>query len=277
MHLKNDGDIIQNIEYQVNTYRYNKETVGRVICSWKFQQTKNGIYLLDKYKMNGGEFYSMSQSEILAKLKNAVEEMDSELAEAAAKEAIAAGVDPLVAINDGLAAGMQTMSDLFDEGEAFVPQLVVAAEAFEAAVAILKEAMPQDQRDKSSKGKILLYTVQGDIHDIGKNIVKTMLSASGFEVFDLGRDAATLEVISKAKEHNVDIIAGAALMTTTMPGQRDVVSILKEEGIRDQFKCMFGGAPVSPEWVEKIGGDAYAETASEAVEKAKALMAEIRG
>jgi len=219
----------------------------------------------------------MSQSEILAKLKSAVEEMDSELAEAAAKEAIAAGVDPLVAINDGLAAGMQTMSDLFDEGEAFVPQLVVAAEAFEAAVAILKEAMPQDQRDKSSKGKILVYTVQGDIHDIGKNIVKTMLSASGFEVFDLGRDAATLEVISKAQEYNVDIIAGAALMTTTMPGQRDVVSILKEEGIRDKFKCMFGGAPVSPEWVEKIGGDAYAETASEAVEKAKALMAEIRG
>lgn len=219
----------------------------------------------------------MSQSEILAKLKSAVEEMDTELAEAAAREAIAAGVDPLIAINDGLAAGMQTMSDLFDEGEAFVPQLVVAAEAFEAAVAVLKEAIPADQLGKASKGKILLYTVQGDIHDIGKNIVKTMLSASGFEVIDLGRDAATLEVVAKAKEYNVDIIAGAALMTTTMPGQRDVINILKDEGIRDQFKCMFGGAPVSPEWVEKIGGDAYAETASEAVEKAKALMAQKRG
>ncbi len=219
----------------------------------------------------------MSQSEILAKLKNAVEEMDSELAEAAAKEAIAAGVDPLVAINDGLAAGMQTMSDLFDEGEAFVPQLVVAAEAFDAAVAILKEAIPKDQQDSASKGKILLFTVQGDIHDIGKNIVKTMLSASGFEVIDLGRDANTEEVVSKAKEYKVNIIAGAALMTTTMPAQRDIISILKDEGIRDQFKCMFGGAPVSPEWVAKIGGDAYAETASEAVEKAKALMAQIRG
>ncbi|CQR72777.1 Methionine synthase [Sporomusa ovata DSM 2662] len=219
----------------------------------------------------------MSQSEILAKLKTAVEEMDSELSEAAAKEAIAAGVDPLVAINDGLAAGMQTMSDLFDEGEAFVPQLVVAAEAFDAAVAILKEAIPKDQQDSASKGKVLLFTVQGDIHDIGKNIVKTMLSASGFEVIDLGRDANTEEVVNKAKEYNVDIIAGAALMTTTMPAQRDIISILKEEGIRDKFKCMFGGAPVSPEWVVKIGGDAYAETASEAVEKAKALMAEIRG
>lgn len=219
----------------------------------------------------------MSEKEILEKLKNAVEEMDSDLAEEAAKEALAAGIDPLVAINDGLAAGMQTMSDLFDEGEAFVPQLVVAAEAFDAAVAILKEAIPEDQRGSASKGKVLLYTVQGDIHDIGKNIVKTMMSASGFEVFDLGRDVVTEEVVQKAKEYKVDIIAGAALMTTTMPGQRDVITILKEEGIRDQFKCMFGGAPVSPEWVEKIGGDAYAETASEAVEKAKVLVAELRG
>lgn len=219
----------------------------------------------------------MSQSDILHKLKTAIEEMDSDLAEAAAKEAVAAGIDPVIAINDGLAAGMKTMSDLFDEGEMFVPQLVVAAEAFEAAVAILKEAIPEDERGRTSRGKILLHTVQGDIHDIGKNIVKTMLSASGFEVIDLGRDVSVAEVISKAKEYKVDIIAGAALMTTTMPAQRDIIETLKEEGIRDQFKTMFGGAPVSPEWVAKIGGDAYADTASEAVEKAKVLIAELRG
>ena len=218
----------------------------------------------------------MSHSEILEKLKLAVEEMEVEMAEEAAKEAIAAGIDPLVAITDGLALGMQTMSDLFDEGEAFVPQLVVAGEAFEAAVAILKEAIPEDQKYKTNNGKILLHTVQGDIHDIGKNIVKTMLSASGFEVFDLGRDVAVLEVIKKAQEYNVDIIAGAALMTTTMPAQRDIIQVLKEEGLRDNFKCMFGGAPVTQEWVTKIGADAYAETASEAIDKAKALMAEIR-
>lgn len=217
----------------------------------------------------------MSHEEILQKLKSAVEEMDSELAEAAAREAVAAGVDPLVAIADGLSMGMQTMSDLFDEGEMFVPQLVVAAQAFESAVAILKEAIPEENKDKASRGKVLIHTVQGDIHDIGKNIVKTMLSASGFEVVDLGRDVAVEEVVAKAKELHVDIIAGAALMTTTMPAQRDIVTLLKEEGIRDQFKCMFGGAPVSPEWVAKIGGDAYAETASEAVAKAKALMAEM--
>jgi trimethylamine corrinoid protein len=219
----------------------------------------------------------MSQNEILVKLKEAVEEMDTDMAEAAAKEAIAAGINPMVAINEGLAAGMQTMSDLFDEGEAFVPQLVVAAEAFETAVAILAAGMSDDEKAKSSKGKVLLHTVQGDIHDIGKNIVKTMLSASGFEVIDLGRDVAVEEVVAKAKELNVDIIAGADLMTTTMPAQRDIISLLKEEGIRDKFKCMFGGAPVSQEWVDKIGADAFAETASEAVDKAKMLVKELRG
>lgn len=217
------------------------------------------------------------EKKILAKLKTAVEEMETELAEEGAREALAAGMDPIVAINDGLAAGMQTMSDLFDEGEVFVPQLVVAADAFEAAVAILTGSMSDEEKTKASKGKVLLHTVQGDIHDIGKNIVKTMLSASGFEVIDLGRDVAVEEVVAQAKAHNVDIIAGAALMTTTMPAQRDIISLLKEEGIRDQFKCLFGGAPVSAEWVAKIGGDAYAETASAAVEQAKILVAELRG
>ncbi|HEY3426171.1 MAG TPA: corrinoid protein [Negativicutes bacterium] len=219
----------------------------------------------------------MSQQAILEKLKTAVEEMETDLAEEAAKEAVAAGIDPIIAINEGLALGMKTMSDLFDEGEAFVPQLLVAAEAFELAVAILTGSMTKEEKDKASQGKILIHTVQGDIHDIGKNIVKTMLSASGFEVFDLGRDVAVEEVVKQAKKLQVDIIAGAALMTTTMPAVKDIIKLLEEEGIRSQFKIMCGGAPVSAAWVEKIGGDAYAETASEAIEKAKSLMAEIGG
>ncbi|HEY3426161.1 MAG TPA: corrinoid protein [Negativicutes bacterium] len=218
----------------------------------------------------------MRQQMILEKLKKAVSEMETALAEEAAKEAVAAGIDPVVAINEGLAPGMKTMSDLFDEGEAFVPQLLVAAEAFEHAVAILTESMSKEEKDKASQGKILIHTVQGDIHDIGKNIVKTMFSASGFEVFDLGRDVAAEEVVEKAKELQVDIIAGAALMTTTMPAVKDIIKLLEEEGIRSQFKIMCGGTPVSAAWVEKIGGDAYAEIASEAIEKAKALMADIR-
>ena len=217
-----------------------------------------------------------TKEEVLAKLKECIEELDEDLADEAAHEAVELGIDPITAISEGLGAGMQTQSDLFDEGEAFVPQLVVAAEIFESAIGIITADLSETDKAGTTLGKILICTVESDIHDIGKNIVKTMLSASGFEVYDMGRDAATADVVAKAKELDVDIIAGAALMTTTMPAQRDIISLLKEEGIRDQFKCMFGGAPVSPEWVESIGADAYAENAAEAVSKAKELMAQIR-
>ncbi|WP_094605419.1 Methionine synthase [Sporomusa silvacetica DSM 10669] len=218
----------------------------------------------------------MSRRKILEKLRRAVEEMETSLAEKAAKEAVAGGIDPIVAINEGLAVGMKTVSDLFDEGEVFVPHLLVAAEAFETGVAILTESMPPEARTQSSQGKVLIHTVQGDIHDIGKNIVKTMLSASGFEVFDLGRDVPVAAVVTKAQELQVDIIVGAALMTTTMPAQRELIKCLQEEGIRQQFKIIFGGAPVSSEWVKRIGADGYAESASAAIEVARVLMAEKR-
>ena len=218
-----------------------------------------------------------TKEEVLAKLKECIEELDEDLGDEAAHEAVELGIDPITAISEGLGAGMQTQSDLFDEGEAFVPQLVVAAEIFESAIGIITANLSESDKKASTLGKILICTVESDIHDIGKNIVKTMLSASGFEVYDMGRDAATAEVVEKAKELNVDIIAGAALMTTTMPAQRDIINLLKEEGIRDKFKCMFGGAPVSPDWVKSIGADAYAENAAEAVAKAKELMAAIRG
>lgn len=214
----------------------------------------------------------MSQKEILERLQKAVEEMESDIAAEVAREAIEAGIDPFVAIEEGLSKGMQTISELFDEGEVFVPQLLLAAEAFEVAIKILSGAMPEEMKHQSTKGKILIHTVEGDIHDIGKNIVSIMLAASGFEVIDMGRDVLVDDVIKKAKELEVDIIAGSALMTTTMPAQREIIKVLEEEGIRDKFKCIFGGAPVSQEWVDKIGADAYAETASEAVEKIKELL-----
>ncbi|SMC71161.1 corrinoid protein [Sporomusa malonica] len=218
----------------------------------------------------------MRPDKILKRLKKSVEEMEVSLAERAAKAAIAAGTDPVIAINEGLAKGMKTVSDLFDEGEAFIPHLLVAAEAFETGAAILTDSMSQEGKARTLQGKVLIFTVQGDIHDIGKNIVKTMLLANGFQVIDLGRDVTTAEAVEKAKEYAVDIIVAAALMRTTMPAQREILQALEEEGIRGQFKCMFGGSPVSAEWVKKIGGDAYAESASEAVEKAKELMGEIR-
>lgn len=215
----------------------------------------------------------MSKEEIFEKLKECITEMDEDLAEEAANDALEAGLDPLECISDGLSAGMQVMSDLFDEGEAFVPELLMASEAFEAAVKILTSNLSEEARNSAREGVVLIHTVQGDIHDIGKNIVKTMLSANNFEVVDMGRDVAVEDVIKKAEEIHADIICGSALMTTTMPAQRDEINLLKEDGIRDKYICMYGGAPVSAEWCETIGADAYSATATEAVTVAKQLMA----
>lgn len=209
---------------------------------------------------------------ILAKLQRSVEEQDVSAAEGAAREALAAGLDPFVAINEGLAPAMKTISDLFDEGELYVPQILFAAEAFQNAMAILVQGLSAEEIGKTRIGKVIVHTVQGDIHDIGKNIVKTLLAANGFEVIDLGRDVPVDLVVQKAKELNVDMVTGSALMTTTMPAQREIVQGLIEMGLRDKVKCMFGGAPVSKEWVDKIGGDGYADNAAEAVVVAKELF-----
>ncbi len=210
--------------------------------------------------------------EIFDRLKSAVEDLDVEGAEAAARETLAAGIDPFEAINKGLSPAMQTISDLFDEGEMYVPQILIAAEAFENAMKILMENLSAEEASKASRGKVIVHTVQGDIHDIGKNIVGTMLAANGFEVIDMGRDVPVEEVVKKAQELNVDIITGSALMTTTMPSQRDIANLVEELGIRSNVKLMFGGAPVTKEWVDQIGADGYAENAADAVIVAKELM-----
>ncbi len=216
----------------------------------------------------------MSKEEIYEKLKTSVTEMDSDLAEEAAKEALEAGLDPIECISEGLSAGMQIMSDMFDEGEAFVPELLMASEAFETATAILTGSLSEEEKNNVKEGVVVIHTVHGDIHDIGKNIVKTMFSANNFEVHDLGRDVPVEDVIKKAIDVKADIICGSALMTTTMPSQREEIELLKEEGIRDQYICMYGGAPVSADWCKSIGADAYTETATDAVKMAKKLIAE---
>lgn len=218
----------------------------------------------------------MSEEEILAKLKEAITEMDSDLAVEAANKALELGLDPLKCISNGLSAGMQIMSDLFDEGEAFVPELLMASEAFEAAVKVLTSGMNEEEKSNASNGTVVIHTVQGDIHDIGKNIVKTMFSANNFTVYDLGRDVPVETLVEKAKEYKADFILGSALMTTTMPAQRDIINLLIEQGIRDNFIVMYGGAPVSKEWCDKIGADGYTDTATEAVELAKKLLSEKR-
>ncbi|MCH4184826.1 MAG: corrinoid protein [Eggerthellaceae bacterium] len=214
----------------------------------------------------------MANEEIYEKLKESVIDMDADDATDAANEALAADMNPLDCITYGLSEGMQVMSDQFDEGEAFVPELLMASEAFDAAVKVLTSGLTEDEKNATSNGTVVIHTVQGDIHDIGKNIVKTMFEANNFTVFDLGRDVPTEEVVAKAKEVNADLILGSALMTTTMPAQREIIELLKEEGIRDNYIVMFGGAPVSQAWCDEIGADGYTDTATEAVELAKELM-----
>lgn len=212
----------------------------------------------------------MSEKEIFARLKKAVLDMDIDAATKAASDALTQGIDPLACIDKGLSPAMQEISEMFDRAEIYVPQIILSAEAFTGAINILAPAI---QGGYSAKGKIIVHTVEGDIHDIGKGILGILLQANGFSVIDLGRDVPIGKVVDAAVENKVDIISGSALMTTTMPSQREIVKELKDRGIRDQFKCIFGGAPTSQEWADQIGADGWAENAAAGVDLAASLLA----
>jgi len=204
----------------------------------------------------------MSQKEIFERLKQCVIEMDSDGAVKAAQDALKEKIDPMAVIDKGLSEGMKVISDMFDRAEVYVPQIILSAEAFTEAVKILA---PHLKGGVVGKGTVIVHTVEGDIHDIGKSILGILLQANGYNVIDLGRDVPVGKVVDSAVENKVDMITGSALMTTTMPSQREIVKELKERGIRNKFKCVFGGAPTSQEWVDKIGGDGWAENAADAV------------
>lgn len=211
----------------------------------------------------------MSETEIFERLKKAVLNMDSDAAKAAANDAVAKKVDALACIDKGLSAAMQEISDMFDRAEIYVPQIILSAEAFTDAVNILA---PHIKGGYSAKGKVIVHTVEGDIHDIGKGILGILLTANGYDVIDLGRDVPIGKVVDSAVENEVDIITGSALMTTTMPSQREIVAELKDRGIRDKFKCLFGGAPTSQEWCDQIGADGWADNAAAGVDIVTELM-----
>ena len=211
----------------------------------------------------------MAEKDVLEKLKKAIVEQDVDAAKAGAKQAVSENLDLMKCINEGLGAGMNVISDQFDKAEVFVPQIIISAEAFTEAVEILKATLKGGFK---SKGKVIVHTVEGDIHDIGKNIVKILLGASGFETLDLGRDVPIEHVVDVAIEEKVDLITGSALMSTTMFSQREIVNALKERKVRDQFKTMFGGARTTPEWIKQIGADGWAENGADAVTEARRLL-----
>ena len=208
----------------------------------------------------------MANNEIYKKLSDAVVIGDQASTKTYAEEALKAGIDPLDAIENGLSRGMKIVGNKFMNGELFLPEMLMAADAFNAAMEVFKPAIEAGKKQLHSSGRVVLATVKGDIHAIGKNIVATVLETNGFEVIDLGVDQPSLEIIEQAKKNNADIIALSALMTTTMPGQKEVIDMLNELGLRQNFKVVVGGGPVNEEWAEEIGADGYGENAFQAVE-----------
>lgn len=210
------------------------------------------------------------KEELLQKLSDCVFDMEDEEVVDVVKEYIEAGFDPQEAMLSGLVDGMKRASAMYEEGEYFVPELIICSDAMYAGIDELQKYLPNTEG--ASAGKIVIGVIEGDTHDIGKNLVKIMLETGGFSVHDLGRDVAVDSFVNYVKENDVDIVAISSLMTTTMPGMDAVINRLTEEGLRDKVKVMIGGAPVSPAYAEKIGADGYSRNAIEAVELAKTLM-----
>ena len=214
----------------------------------------------------------MSSNTLLSQLTEVIVEGDKEKALATTQAALDAGSDPVEIMQGGVAQGMARIGKMFQDFEVFLPELMRAAEAGKACLDFLLPRMKSGQASQASFGKIVLGTVIGDIHDIGKNLVGAVLASSGFEVYDLGVDTSSDKIIGKALEVNADIIAMSALLTTTMVKQKEVIEELEKEGLRRRVKVMVGGAPVTRDWVNAIGADGFSEDAIGAVTIAKQLM-----
>ena len=212
----------------------------------------------------------MVKEEIFKELSNAVVSCKKELVEAAVDKAIIKGILPGDIIERGLAAGINEVGILFENGKLFLPHLVLATDAMEAGITMLETEMPKETLKKS--GVIVIGTVEDDVHDIGKIIVSSMLRISGFEVHDLGRDVHLQDFIDMARQTNADMMCLSALTTISLSRQKEVIEMLNEQGLRDKLIVMIGGAPASQEWADRIGADCYAQNATEAISKAKELL-----
>ena len=210
-------------------------------------------------------------NEILAQISEKIQKGKTKDIKALVPQALEAGIAPAEILNNGLLDGMNIIGIKFKNNEVFVPEVLIAARAMKAGTDILKPHLVSDQ--VSAKGKVVLGTVRGDFHDIGKNLVKMMMEGHGLEVIDLGVDVAPETFVQAAKDNNADIIACSALLTTTMGEMKNVVDLCAAEGIRDQVKIMIGGAPITEAFKNEIGADAYTSDAASAAEAAAAFFA----
>jgi corrinoid protein of di/trimethylamine methyltransferase len=210
--------------------------------------------------------------ELLAAMRQSILDGDPDRSAALAREAIALSLPPLDAIRHGFVPGLDQVGEGFGRGDLFLPDLVMAGEAMKAATAVLEPELQRTGARRETLGRIVLGTVAGDIHEIGKTLVSTMLSAAGFEVHDVGVDVPAEVFAQTAADRNADIVGLSALLTTTMIAQRDVVAALDARGLRPRVRVMVGGAPVTRAWAEEIGADGYGEDAVAAVALARSLV-----
>lgn len=208
----------------------------------------------------------MIDKSLLEEAANSILEQNQAKAEEIAHKALEMGLDPMEMLTEGFIKGIVKVGDLFDRGELFLPELTRCSEVMKSAADILSSAISGEKVQRS--GKVVIATVEGDVHDIGKGIVVSLMRAYGLEVLDLGRDVPVMKIIEKAEDFGADIIGTSALLTTTMEGQKQLEKALRKEGLREKYKTIVGGAPVTERWAKRIGADAYAENAIEGVRKA---------
>jgi corrinoid protein of di/trimethylamine methyltransferase len=215
---------------------------------------------------------SLEKEELLSKLKEAAINGDSDQVVKLSKRVIEVGIDPLEAVEKALIAGVLELGNKWINGEVFIVDMIAAAEAMKAGLSILKDEIVKRGGSIKYRGRIVIGTVEGDIHDIGKSIVASLLEAAGFEVIDLGVDVSAQKFIEAIKQYNPDIVGMSALMTTTMLKQREIIEAIKQANLRGKVKIIVGGAPTTKEWSEEIGADGWAPDAASAVELVKKLL-----
>ncbi len=213
----------------------------------------------------------MKTDEILNKIIESVLDQNEDAVDKSVEAALAADIDPMVIINDGLTVSLKKVGDLFAEEILFLPELIYCGEITTNVMKKIESRL-KSESDVTKKGMVLIATVQGDVHDIGKNLVTLLTGASGYEVVDMGKDVKATKILDKINEIEPDIVMLSSLLSTTMPAQKDTIQTIVEAGIRDKVKIMVGGAPVTRAWAEEIGADGYAEDASAAVIEADRIM-----
>jgi len=210
-------------------------------------------------------------TDLLNDCREAVLKGDRSFAEDLARRVLGENADPLKTIEEGFVPGLREAGRLWDEGELFLPELVLAAEAMKAATVILQPALEKRGEARKVRGRVVIGTIEGDIHDIGKTLVATMLSANGYETRDLGADVPVQKFVDEAESFDADFICISALLTTTMGGQKKVIEALKERSLREMYRVLVGGAPCSEKWAAQIGADGYAGDAVSTVQLAESF------